>query len=435
MLITAAALSADALMVRRAAADRVIPALDPAVRLSRFDERARGGERYLVEAGNSCFAVGRGLHDVLVALAEQKPATLGELSQSITERTGETIPLDTLEEIIDRILPRALFQIEHDASRKTPFIVRGTILRDPIVSKLTAPLTWMYDRRVVAPVLVTFGILLSLTLRRSLATMHTSLAWQEVVLLYAAVIVSGLVHELGHATACSRYGCPNGDIGFALYWIFPAFYTDVTKAWRLSSKRRAVVDIGGMYFQTVVVIVTAIFALTTGSVIAYRFIWITLLTMLTNLNPVFKLDGYWLFSDLTGLTNLHKRMRDGFVAIWRRAIHSLVPGRSDLVAAPAVPGAVLSTYLGIVVLYVIYVSYFLSSSIRMLMLRYPRQLAAAMSALDAAPTWQKHAIALLNIASISIWPLLLTIAVVAMSARLVKLVRTFATRSNEEVLP
>jgi putative peptide zinc metalloprotease protein len=190
-----------------------------------------------------------------------------------------------------------------------------------------------------------------------------------------------------------------------------------------------------MYFQTVVVIATAIFALTTGSVIAYRFIWITLLTMLTNLNPVFKLDGYWLFSDLTGLTNLHKRMRDGFVAIWRRALHSLVPGRSGLVAAPAVPGAVLSTYLGIVVLYVIYVSYFLSSSIRMLMLRYPRQLAEAMSALDAAPTWQKHSVALLNIASISIWPLLLTIAVVALSTRLIKLIRAFATRSNDEVLP
>jgi hypothetical protein len=85
-------------------------------------------------------------------------------------------------------------------------------------------------------------------------------------------------------------------------------YVEVTGIWRLPRRQRLVVDLGGVYFQSMAVILLAAFAWATGDP---TILWLVIFldfAMLLNVNPLFKLDGYWAVSDATGIPNLHQRV-------------------------------------------------------------------------------------------------------------------------------
>lgn len=122
-----------------------------------------------------------------------------------------------------------------------------------------------------------------------------------VLLLFALDTVTRVFHELGHASALRRAGARHGVIGFALYVIFPVYFTDVTHAYRLSRAQRIRVDLGGIYFDLISMI---------GLYVAYRFTgYLPLLVMITliglgilrQFTPFMRFDGYYLIADLMGV--------------------------------------------------------------------------------------------------------------------------------------
>ncbi|GIH03888.1 hypothetical protein Rhe02_19550 [Rhizocola hellebori] len=124
--------------------------------------------------------------------------------------------------------------------------------------------------------------------------------WPALVL----VLVSGFMHELGHTTASIRYGAPGGQIGFGLYLVYPVFYSDVSAAWTLPRRKRVVVDVGGVYFQLLMVACYLLLFRFTGWEAA-RLAALGALGLVTfALIPIFKFDGYWLLSDTLGVPNL-----------------------------------------------------------------------------------------------------------------------------------
>jgi putative peptide zinc metalloprotease protein len=124
---------------------------------------------------------------------------------------------------------------------------------------------------------------------------------------YALFLLSLLVHEFGHAAASQHYGAEPSEIGFAMYLIYPALYSDVTSAWRLSRWKRVIVDVGGPYFQLIVgCIFLAFFRLTGWQPLWAAFLMI-IYTCIFSLNPIFKFDGYWVVADILGVTNLSKQ--------------------------------------------------------------------------------------------------------------------------------
>lgn len=123
---------------------------------------------------------------------------------------------------------------------------------------------------------------------------------------YLAYLLALGAHELGHATACSRYRVRPGDIGFAVYLILPAVYCDVNRAWLLPRRQRVIVDISGLLFETALgsayVIAGSLFhawilALAAVMVLG-NLIWV--------LNPFGRFDLYWTLTDVFGVTNLRK---------------------------------------------------------------------------------------------------------------------------------
>jgi putative peptide zinc metalloprotease protein len=91
--------------------------------------------------------------------------------------------------------------------------------------------------------------------------------------------------------------------------MWPVFYVDISAAWRLPRWQRIIIDLGGFYFQMVLTLILYTVALLTRQAILLFPVIIAMdMSMLYNLNPMFKFDGYWLLSDIIGVPNLHRRI-------------------------------------------------------------------------------------------------------------------------------
>lgn len=132
----------------------------------------------------------------------------------------------------------------------------------------------------------------------------------------ALFISSSIFHELGHATACSHCGTTPRGIGFGLYINFPVFYSDVSDIWKLSRKDRTLVNLGGVYFQSLFLLPLLVIFFITGSNILKYFIFTININFIFTLNPFFKFDGYWIMTDLLGVPNLRARSKEVFKYYW-----------------------------------------------------------------------------------------------------------------------
>ena len=127
-----------------------------------------------------------------------------------------------------------------------------------------------------------------------------------------SIILIVLVHEIGHSIASFYYKITPKEIGFGLYFIFPALYTDLTETWKLKKESRIVINIAGIYFQLIINFFLIAFLYTNlfNNYILYTIILSSQLICLFNLNPFFKFDGYWIYSDYFNIPNLRKQTLD-----------------------------------------------------------------------------------------------------------------------------
>ena len=143
------------------------------------------------------------------------------------------------------------------------------------LADLLAPL---YYPLVVAIVLGSFVAVEIAVFRsgRVLPALHQVLVMPgALVAVLGLLLLSGLFHECGHAAACAYSGARPGEIGVGLYLVMPAFYTDVTSAYRLDRTGRLRTDLGGLYFNAIVVLGLAVsyLAVPTPALLRRRSCW------------------------------------------------------------------------------------------------------------------------------------------------------------------
>jgi putative peptide zinc metalloprotease protein len=139
-------------------------------------------------------------------------------------------------------------------------------------------------------------------------------------MLFGGVVLATAFHEIGHATGTRYGGAEPGVMGVGVYIVWPAFYTDITDAYRLGKAGRLRADLGGMYFN-------AIFALTVAGLYALtRFEPLLLLVVIQTFAivqqslPLLRLDGFYIVSDLTGVPDMLTRIKP--------VLRRLLPGRA-----------------------------------------------------------------------------------------------------------
>jgi putative peptide zinc metalloprotease protein len=123
------------------------------------------------------------------------------------------------------------------------------------------------------------------------------------------VIGAAAFHELGHAAACRYGGADPGVMGMGLYIVWPAFYTDVTDAYRLGRGGRLRTDLGGVYFNALFVLALGGIYAVTGLESLLLVVVLVHFEMVHQMLPFLRLDGYYVVSDLVGVPDLFQRMR------------------------------------------------------------------------------------------------------------------------------
>lgn len=132
----------------------------------------------------------------------------------------------------------------------------------------------------------------------------------SVLLILLCSTLGTICHEFGHASAAAHYGCRRMTIGWGLYIVYSVLWTNVSEAWKLPRRQRAMIDIGGVYFESIFLLAMLALYLNTGN-LAFLFAFIFIdLSIVTTFNPFLRMDGYWLMSDLFGIVNLRKQQTE-----------------------------------------------------------------------------------------------------------------------------
>jgi putative peptide zinc metalloprotease protein len=140
-----------------------------------------------------------------------------------------------------------------------------------------------------------------------------------IFLLFGGVVLATTFHEIGHATGTRYGGAKPGVMGVGVYIVWPAFYTDITDAYRLGKAGRLRADMGGMYFNAVFALVVAgAYALTGFEPLILLMVLQTFAIVQQSL-PLLRLDGFYIISDLTGVPDMLTRIKP--------ILQSLIPGR------------------------------------------------------------------------------------------------------------
>lgn len=128
----------------------------------------------------------------------------------------------------------------------------------------------------------------------------------------------GFIHELGHTVATKKNDLPMPKgVGIGLYYFMIVFYADTHETWNLSRKKRAVVSTAGFYWNVLTLIILIPICFLIRSAALKDFILLFHISILSVFNPFLKMDGYWLLTDLLGVTNLHHKVRSYFKGLIR----------------------------------------------------------------------------------------------------------------------
>jgi len=138
------------------------------------------------------------------------------------------------------------------------------------------------------------------------------LAPSNLFLLYLVGFVIKLIHETGHAFAVRRHHGEVHAMGVMFMMLAPLPYTDATASWSFRAKsRRILVASAGMLFEFfVAAIAVMVWANVGGGMwhsVAYNAFFIaSVTTVLFNINPLMKFDGYYILADLLDMPNLQQ---------------------------------------------------------------------------------------------------------------------------------
>ncbi len=139
----------------------------------------------------------------------------------------------------------------------------------------------------------------------------------QYVILYIALALSIFLHEFSHGLTCKLLGCKVGKIGFILIFFTPAFYCDISGIRMTHDKRKQILTaLAGVYMNLFLMSTSALFYISTNINLFASFSLMQLTFIISNIIPIIKLDGYWVLSFATGITNLYQKSIKGVHYIW-----------------------------------------------------------------------------------------------------------------------
>lgn len=229
------------------------------------------------------------------------------IAQTMSGTEDTNITEDAVQLAYQHILEKIQTIDNRTESKPKNFWIRIPFLPARWVTTISSHLTFLFHPVVILVFLSSFLLLLLIALHHGLLNVSMSLTVESFLLVYSLYLFSLLAHEFGHASACACGGVEPSEIGFTVYLVFPAFYSNVSASWTLPRWKKVRVDVAGIYFQLWVGVIYLSLYLLLGLPIFQFAFFAILSSCLLSLNPLARFDGYWIVSDILGITNLSRR--------------------------------------------------------------------------------------------------------------------------------
>jgi putative peptide zinc metalloprotease protein len=274
------------------------------------------------------------LAPMLYALAEEVDGKRDttQIAEALSDRIQRGVDADMVTMLLDEQLRRlgivALPGGETGEMQKIdPLLAlkfRTKVVPQPAIRALTTIFKPLFLPPVMLAGVVAFVVLVGWLFGvHGVSQSLRSVIYQPALLflLIGGVVLATAFHEIGHATAVRYGGARPGVMGVGIYIVWPAFYTDITDAYRLPKWGRLRADVGGMYFN-------CLFGLAAGGAYALTafeplllLIILQTFAIVQQAMPFLRLDGYYIVSDLTGVPDILSRIRPVLSSLlpWRKA--------------------------------------------------------------------------------------------------------------------
>ncbi len=236
-----------------------------------------------------------------------------QIAAAMSERLGRRVDEEHVAALAEKLRGQGLLAgSEHRAPpRRNPLLAlrwKVLVTNPEVTRRLTAPLTFLFRPWLMWPIVAAFVAVFWFVLVHKGVASATAQAFDRpglLLLVFALAVASAGFHELGHAAACRYGGATPGGMGAGVYLVWPAFYTDVTDAYRLPRRARLRVDLGGLYFNAVIAVLTMAVWLAVRADALLLLVALQVLQMVKQLSPVIRSDGYHILSDATGVPDLY----------------------------------------------------------------------------------------------------------------------------------
>src|SRR4051812_36630449 len=183
--------------------------------------------------------------------------SLDELAAATSDRLGRRLDADQVRALAEKLAAQGLLAGTESAAppRGNPLLAlrwKGLVTNPAITGRLIRPFTFLFRPWLLWPVLAAFAAVCWFVLVGKGVAGATAEAFHSpglLLLVFALGVLSAGAHELGHAAACRYGGAEPGGLGMGLYLVWPAFYTDVTDAYRLHPGSPLRAGLAGVYFN------------------------------------------------------------------------------------------------------------------------------------------------------------------------------------------
>ena len=258
----------------------------------------------------------------------RSPIDAPTLAARASEKLGGTLPLATVEGFIKSLEDKWL--LDTPAIQEKLVNVKGHKLEDGNflywkLASLNAEkvFNWLQPRtrwaftagfQVFAAIMILTGLVLNyINIDKLSGSIQGLFNLHGLFFLWIVIFSVSTLHECAHGLTCSHFGGKVKELGFMLIYFNPAMYCDVSDSWMFTNKRhRILVTFAGGYFEVFLwSVATLTWSITdVDSSLNHLALIVTATSafkIFFNMNPLIKLDGYYLLSDWLDIPNLRQK--------------------------------------------------------------------------------------------------------------------------------
>jgi len=295
------------------------------------------GDQFVVKDADrgTYFYMGEQEHFLLTQFDGQR--SRGELCTEFERRFHDPLPDSDLQELVELAKRRGFLHDDADARPdvgEAPSQVRPGAPKldnqrllhyrvpffDPdwLLGVLAPPLRFIWTRAFLATslVLIATAVVVGIASRQAwVSSFPGAITWEMVILVWVLIAAVTMLHEFAHGLTCKHFGGEVHEIGFLLLFFMPCLYCNVSDAWLMRERwKRLWIGFAGTYLDLMLwAAALLVWRVTLPETNVHYIAWMLTTVcggrLFFNLNPLIKLDGYYLLSDWTETPNLADRSR------------------------------------------------------------------------------------------------------------------------------